>query len=554
TTYTYNADRQLTQVTRPDGQTVDVAYDTAGRLSTTAFSRGQVTDSYNATTGNISSVSAPDGISLAYTYDGSLLTGMTWSGPIAGSVSRTYNTDFRVANQSVNGANPISFGYDADSLLTTAGAETITRRTDNGLISGTTLGPVTDSRSYNGFGELTTYTATVSGSPVFATTYTRDKLGRITQKVETLSGSTDTFDYAYDPAGRLQGVTKNGSVISTYTYDPNGNRLNLTTPIETVSGTYDGQDRLTQYGGTTYGYSTNGELQSATTSGQTTMYQYDVLGNLTSVVGPTGFTIEYVVDGQNRRIGKKVNGTLTQGFLYQSQLNPVAELDGTGAVISRFVYGSRANVPDYVIKNGVTYRIVSDHLGSPRLVVDVATGSVAQQLAYDEFGNVLTATHPGFQPFGFAGGLYDPDTGLVRFGARDYDAETGRWTTKDPIRFSGGDTNLYGYVVNDPVNETDPFGLYWFRQPWQTPGVVGRLHTIVPPEGPVSEFIEQDVPAGYTFGEMHDSFVDAATRSGIPDWLANIPSMIPVYPVAVGTEVLRGLGILPQPTPPALCK
>jgi RHS repeat-associated protein len=66
---------------------------------------------------------------------------------------------------------------------------------------------------------------------------------------------------------------------------------------------------------------------------------------------------------------------------------------------------------------------------------------------------------PGLQPFGYAGGLYDRDTGLVRFGARDYDPETGRWTAKDPIGFAGGDTNLYGYVANDPVNWVDPLGL-----------------------------------------------------------------------------------------------
>jgi hypothetical protein len=66
--------------------------------------------------------------------------------------------------------------------------------------------------------------------------------------------------------------------------------------------------------------------------------------------------------------------------------------------------------------------------------------------------------------------------------------------------------------------------------------------------------IEQYVPAGYTFGEMHDTFVDAATRAGIPDLLANIPSMIPMYGGAVVTEALRTLGILEQPTPPTLCK
>ena len=184
-----------------------------------------------------------------------------------------------------------------------------------------------------------------------------------------------------------------------------------------------------------------------------------MLGNLKSASLPGGVQIDYVVDGQNRRVGKKVNGTLVQGFLYQNQLNPVAELDGTGAIASRFVYGTKANVPDYMIKAGVTYRIVSDYLGSPRLVIDTATGTIVQRMDYDEFGNVTLDTNPGFQPFGFAGGLYDQHTGLTRFGARDYDAQVGRWTAKDPVNFDGGDSNLYGYVVNNPVNLADPSGL-----------------------------------------------------------------------------------------------
>jgi len=110
-------------------------------------------------------------------------------------------------------------------------------------------------------------------------------------------------------------------------------------------------------------------------------------------------------------------------------------------------------------KNGNTYRILSDHLGSPRLVVNISNGSLAQRMNYDAFGNVIFDSNPGFQPFGFAGGIYDPDTKLTRFGARDYDAQTGRWTAKDPILFAGGDTNLYGYVLNDPINWVDPLGL-----------------------------------------------------------------------------------------------
>src|SRR5262249_47570354 len=146
------------------------------------------------------------------------------------------------------------------------------------------------------------------------------------------------------------------------------------------------------------------------------------------------------------------------GWLYQNQLAPVAELDGSGSLVSRFVYGSKANVPDYMVQGSTTYRILSDHLGSVRLVVNTSTGTVAQRIDYDEFGNITSDTSPGFQPFGFAGGLYDADTQLTRFGARDYDAQTGRWTTKDPIRFGGG-LNLYGYVLADPINLIDATGL-----------------------------------------------------------------------------------------------
>ncbi len=73
-----------------------------------------------------------------------------------------------------------------------------------------------------------------------------------------------------------------------------------------------------------------------------------------------------------------------------------------------------------------------------------------------------------FQPFGFAGGMYDTDTGLVHFGARDYDPETGRWIQKDPLLFGGGDTNLYRYCAGDLVNAIDPTG-EWILQ------VVGGL-------------------------------------------------------------------------------
>jgi RHS repeat-associated protein len=104
--------------------------------------------------------------------------------------------------------------------------------------------------------------------------------------------------------------------------------------------------------------------------------------------------------------------------------------------------------------------MLSDHLGSVRLVVNAATGAIAQRIDYDEWGNATYVSGaPDFQPFGFAGGLTDRDTGLVRFGARDYDSRVGRWTIKDPIGFAGRDPNLFSYALGDPVDLIDPSGL-----------------------------------------------------------------------------------------------
>ncbi|MCB1095369.1 MAG: DUF4157 domain-containing protein, partial [Verrucomicrobiae bacterium] len=114
--------------------------------------------------------------------------------------------------------------------------------------------------------------------------------------------------------------------------------------------------------------------------------------------------------------------------------------------------------PDFMLSNGRTYRIVTDHLGSPRLVIDCESGVVAQMMRHDAFGRVLEDSAPRFQPFGFAGGIYDPDTRFVRFGARDYDPLTGRWTAPDPSLFNGSASNLYAYVSSDPVNFVDPNG------------------------------------------------------------------------------------------------
>ncbi len=104
--------------------------------------------------------------------------------------------------------------------------------------------------------------------------------------------------------------------------------------------------------------------------------------------------IEYLVDGQNRRVGKKRNGTLVKQWLYADQLRPVAELDGSGALVSRFVWASKKNAPDLVISGGVTYRVFTDQLGSPRVLVNATSGAVAATTRHDTWGVVLEDSAP----------------------------------------------------------------------------------------------------------------------------------------------------------------
>ena len=167
-----------------------------------------------------------------------------------------------------------------------------------------------------------------------------------------------------------------------------------------------------------------------------------------------------MVDGQGRRVGKKKNGSVVRRWLYRDNLHPVADLNADGTIATRFVYATGKNSPDFmVLQNGKIYRILSDQLGSPRVLVNTDSGAIVGRMRHDEFGNVLEDSVSALMPFGFAGGLYDAETGLVRFGARDYDSTVGRWTSKDPILFRGRQANLYVYVNNDPINRFDPFGL-----------------------------------------------------------------------------------------------
>jgi len=460
----YNDDRQLTLMSYPDGKSVTNAYDAAGRLGTVAFGSNSRTHVYHPATGQLTRVEDTNGDALAFSYDGKLLAGSTWSGAVNGSVAFTFDNNFRVAQRTVNGGSAVLLEYDGDGLLTRAGALQVSRDVVSGRVTGTRLGGLLDGFTHNEFGEVSDYVAQFDTGilleDVFHVSYSRDALGRITTMVEIIQGVTHTRSFEYDIAGRLKLVQTDGAFTSEYTYDSNGNRLSHVTPTGTVTADYDSQDRMLRYADYSYSYTRNGELETKVhvPTGATTTFVYDEFSNLRQVGMPNGDQLEYVIDGRNRRVGKKVNGVMTQAFLYEDQLRIAAELDATGTIASVFVYSGSLNSPDYLAKAGVALRVLKDHLGSPRVVVDSTTGAVAQRMDFDEFGVVTTESPAAFQPFGFAGGLHDQHTKLTRFGTRDYDAVSGRWTSKDPIRFEGGDANLFSYAGEDPIDNADPTG------------------------------------------------------------------------------------------------
>jgi RHS repeat-associated protein len=431
--------------------------------------------------GRTSDIRGPYGTDLHFDYDGKLTKSVTWSGAVSGIVAWNYDNNFNRILETVNGTTgtaQAAFGYDADELLTCASPTTCTpagtdalkliRSPQHGLILGIELGSSDETLQYNSFGELARQTFDFASTPILDITYQateaeRDGLGRVVEKSEVVNGSTKVFEYKYDTVRRLKEVTVNGALEEHFEYDPRGNRTLAFSAVTglSVTGTYDDQDRLLSHGPYDYTYTANGELETKTNreTGDAWLFQYDALGNLLSVGLPNGDLIAYLVDGLGRRVGKKVNGILVRQWIYRDALKPAAELDGSGNLVSEFVYASKATVPDYVQRGGATYRVVSDHLGSPRYVVNVANpADVPFTGTYTSFGE-MTATGVDWMPFGFAGGIFDSDTELVRFGARDYDPRLGRWLNRDGLLRAGEQLSLYCYSGNDPVNQFDPDGL-----------------------------------------------------------------------------------------------
>ena len=255
-------------------------------------------------------------------------------------------------------------------------------------------------------------------------------------------------------------------MVEEYRYDPNGTRNHEYNFLRGITGrnfTYSEEDHLLTAGDMQYKYDLDGfltEKTNQTNPTDKTSYVYSSRGELLSVTLPNGKLIEYVYDPLGRRIAKKIDGAISEKYLWQGLTRLLAVYGGSDNLLMRFEY-TDSRMPVAVTTGGSTYYLTYDQVGSLRVVAD-SSGNVVKLLAYDSFGNIIDDTNPAFLvPLGFAGGLYDEDTELIKFGYRDYDPDVGRWTAKDPIFFAGSDTDLYGYVLNDPINFFDPWGLVW---------------------------------------------------------------------------------------------
>ena len=216
------------------------------------------------------------------------------------------------------------------------GSYAITRNAQNGLPLSVSDGTLANTRTFSGYGEIDGNAYSVGGNTKYNYSLTRDLAGRIVQKIETIGVAADTYDYAYDNNGRLTGVRKNGIVTESYTYDANGNRLTA----GSRAYSYSNEDHIITAGSDTYQFDADGFLTQKTTASGTMTTSYSSRGELLSATLPSGTAITYDHDPLGRRIAKRVNGAVTEKYLWKDAITLLAVYDGNDNLLMRFNYAA----------------------------------------------------------------------------------------------------------------------------------------------------------------------------------------------------------------------
>ena len=456
---TRDEDELATSVQYPSGAQRAVTNDPGGRTTSLAVSGATRTATYAANVDRIAhygSTAAPAGAaqSLDTVFDGTSLTTLTAAGLAPAQTTFAYSatTLQRTSSRLVSGTDDVTLNYarDLDGVLTGSGPFTYERNGPDHAVSAITDATGRTEETVDRVAGLATRVLKVGGVEKYRLELTADTTGRIVSRHEVAAGGDHTYAYAHDAIGELSEVRRDGAVVETYGYNVDGDR----TAHGGETATYDAGGRLAARGATTYSFDADGLMAAR---GADT-FAYDRSGDLRSAtVGAV--TVAYAYDGLGRRVAR-VEGGQTTRYVYGDPDDPyrISAARAPDGTLDRYLYGPRGNL-FAILRGTARFYVATDQVGSPRVVVD-SSGIVVKRLEYDAYG-VETDLDPGFfEPIGFAGGLRDPITRLVRFGLRDYEPASGRFTARDPAGFAGSPRALYGYASNSPVSFRDPTGTF----------------------------------------------------------------------------------------------
>jgi RHS repeat-associated protein len=475
TTYAYDDFDRLITTTYPNASTENYSYDKASNLIQKINRRNNtITCLYDGLNRLTQKTTPEDAISYAYD-SGSRLTNIT---DASGSISYTYDALNRVNAISYPGGKGISYEYDAngnrakltypDSSYIAYTYDTLNRLTDikdatNQVIghytydvlsrrsSTTLLNSTSAGYEYDAINRLTELTNTYNAS-ANAYTYTYDSVSNR----KTMTTEIGTHSYSYDDIYQLKTSDyPDGFAFkdTTFNYDSLGNRTSVVgLPLGTVTYTSNSINQYTQVGASICNYDLNGNATSIATN----TYSYDSENRLTHAViaSPQGEAI-YTYDPFGRRISKTVNGVVTK-FLYDGD-QIIAEYDGSDNLVAKYINGASIDETIRMDRGANSYYYHYDGLGSVTNLTD-ATGATVESYAYDVFGKPSVTSSVGNAKM-FTGRDYDKETGLYYYRARMYSPELGRFLQTDPIGYAGG-INLYAYCKNNSTNFVDPMGLY----------------------------------------------------------------------------------------------
>jgi RHS repeat-associated protein len=435
TVYTYDAHGLVTRRDLADGSHADFTYDAHRNLLTATDPAGATTFTYDAAD-RITSVAYPNGKSVAITYNAAGQR-TTVSDQTGYTVRYAYDALGRLDTvRDTNNALLVDYNYDA-----------------LGQLASETRGNGTStSYAFDAQGRLNSITHKDASNAVAAQfAYTYDANDRIA----TMTTAAGTTDYAYDLAGQLKRVTLPGGQTIDYSYDAEGNRTAVAdSAAGTENYTTNSGDQYTAAGGATLAYDGAGRLLTRTEGGVTTSYTYDHAGRLIGIAQP-GSVVAFKYDALGNRIAKTENGVRTDFAYDPAGLGSVFGEYGTGGATH---YATGLGLAARADAGGTEFYHF-DTIGNTALVTD-GTGAAVATYQYSAFGEITAHTGTLAQPFTFNGrvGAQDDPGDLFFMRARSYDAQLGRFTTRDPLAFTAGDANLYRFVGNDPVNRNDPSG------------------------------------------------------------------------------------------------